>query len=52
MYDRAPRNIGQLAGATPLHVGPGTYDVSKSKKEEIGIKIKLGAQFKKQNKKN
>lgn len=35
MYDRAPRNIGQLAGATPLHVGPGTYDVSKSKKEEI-----------------
>jgi hypothetical protein len=39
MYDRAPRNIGQLAGATPLHVGPGTYDVLKSKKEEIGIKI-------------
>ena len=36
MYDRAPRNIGQLAGATPLHVGPGTYDVTKNKKEEIG----------------
>jgi hypothetical protein len=39
MYDRAPRNIGSLVGSTPLHVGPGTYDVSKHRKEEIGKQI-------------
>ena len=28
MYSRAPRTIGQTVGSTPLHLGPGTYDVT------------------------
>jgi hypothetical protein len=34
MYGRANRNIGQLVGSTPVHVGPGTYDVNKFKKSQ------------------
>lgn len=30
MYSRAPRTIGQTVGSTPLHLGPGTYDVTAS----------------------
>ncbi len=30
MYSRAPRAIGQTVGSTPLHLGPGTYDVTAS----------------------
>jgi hypothetical protein len=30
MYSRAPRTIGQTVGSTPLHLGPGTYDVAAS----------------------
>lgn len=37
MYDRAPRNIGQTVGSTPLHVGPGTYDLSKNKRDDLGM---------------
>ena len=41
MYDRAERNITQLVGSTPLHVGPGSYDPAKSQKGNgINFKIK------------
>lgn len=36
MYSRAPRNVVNLLGSTPSHIGPGTYDsIVESKKNGL-----------------